>query len=52
MKKLAIATLTGALLLGLTEGDCTAFVTMLLLFTPIIFQKKGSVRNGKKRGAI
>lgn len=40
MKILAIITLIGATVLGIAEGDCTAAAVMLLLFAPIMLEKR------------
>ncbi len=40
MKKLAIAALLFALLMGIEESDCGAFIIYVLLFVPIFIQKK------------
>lgn len=50
MKKLAIAVILGALLLGLVEEDCTGAAVLTILFTPVIFQKKkAGVKNVREK---
>ena len=40
IKILTIITIIGTVALGIAEGDCTAAVIMLLLFAPIMLEKR------------
>lgn len=48
MKLLSIALITGAVILGMSEGDCTAAVILAMLLLPGCFERKVVKSNAGK----
>ena len=48
MKILTIALITGAVILGMSEGDCTAAVILAMMLLPGCFERKVVKSNAGK----